>query len=478
MISIDKFLLSYTYPIAKLFEEMYLEVEPRQRVRYMINLYEGIVNYLALIGLANYIYLELEDSKVDDARIELNIPSLGSWVKLMKHLENSLRSNQSLIHLTNLNKIHREDSIFNACQHLSQLLGSVLPKKVKFFHFLDLVVQFRNDYIGHGRLNIREAKKISQPLESAITQWLEESSILAIDNLIYIDRVEWKGKHFSYNGTNLNNGTSLKPIILERNKPVTPNQVYLHIQRDDALIPLYPLIIFNNDDRILYSYSRLSEKGEIKLVCPYSIPGGRSVFQMSFDGSSITGDIINKKPAKANDLNDQRGNLVHKLDNIFNMIRRIQNDSWLTDSQRSVWSQLNKLLEPPYYVINIYGESGVGKTFIGWLLENKKIAQYFDADDFLSASNKGFQRVVLDGYDPSRRSVRNLRTLLKTMNIEQAVILTKRRAQDDIPCLHLSITQRDIDIVKASLYREMNLRIPDGEYHNLWDCFLVLEEQE
>ena len=160
----------------------------------------------------------------------------------------------------------------------------------------------------------------------------------------------------------------------------------------------------------------------------------------------------------------------------LDLIKTNLTENWLTDSQREVWMQLSKFMEPPYYVVNIYGASGTGKTFLGWLLQKQKRALYADASDPSWQSWKGQYLVVLDGYDSSRRAVRSLRSQLQLWNIGQAIILTCQKAQDDIPCLHLAVTDKDIQIVKATLYRELEMIIPEGNHRNLWDCLKHLEE--
>jgi hypothetical protein len=84
--------LHYPLPIAKLYEAMQLEREPRQRVRKLVDLYERTAQYLALAGLAHCARLELQDPRVEALRSGLERPSLGHWVGLLKMLSGALRS--------------------------------------------------------------------------------------------------------------------------------------------------------------------------------------------------------------------------------------------------------------------------------------------------------------------------------------------------------------------------------------------------
>jgi hypothetical protein len=199
---------------------------------------------------------------------------------------------------------------------------------------------------------------------------------------------------------------------------------------------------------------------------------------LSFDESIIMGVKTATDFTPSGDTHENlRGAPVSKFVKTLNLIRTNLTEAWLTDSQKEVWTQLNKLMEPPYYVVNIYGASGTGKTFLGWLLQEQGRAIYADASDPSWQSWKGQPLIILDGYDSSRRAVRSLRSQLQLCNIGQAIILTRQKAQDDIPCLHLAVTDKDIQVVKATLYRELEVIIPEGNHRNLWDCLKYLEEQ-
>lgn len=286
----DQIKLSCPLHIAKLYEAMTLENEPRQRVHKLVELFEGIVRYLGLIGLASYIYYKLSDDRVEKIRAELERPSLGSWVSLLRTLDVRLRQEKKIFLLsTPANKTRQNDSIVEAFLILSRTIDINQPKKVNLIHFLDSIVEFRNK-IAHETLSRYEAKQVLSHLESAIIQWMTELSILQHHALVYIDRVEWRAQHFLCLVTNLNTGHSLSPFTLERDEPVTGEQVHLYQPINGNLIPLHPFFFFNNDTHLLYIYTRLSDKRELTLRCPYEISGeAEPTYSMSYDESIITG---------------------------------------------------------------------------------------------------------------------------------------------------------------------------------------------
>ena len=477
---VDQIRLSYPLPIAKLYEAMYLENEPRQRVRKLIDLFEGISCHLVLIGLASYIYHELLDPKVEEFRPRLERATLGSWLELLIAIDAALRCNDQSSLLADPKRIHRDDSIFKARRMLTKLSTGRSSKirKLRLSHFFDSVVQFRNKKIGHGSLSLLEAKTVLKPLESAISQWLAELSILHQQHLVYIDRVEWQDPHFVCYGTNLNSGTSLIPFELTRDRPITHGHVYLYQPASGSLIQLYPFFVFDNNTHVLYVYDELSGKQELILRCPFESPAAEVAHYVNYDGSIIMGIGPVTDPTTSSDAHENlRGATVSKFAKTINLIRANLTETWLTDLQNKVWMQLNKLMGPPYYVVNIYGATGTGKTFLGWLLQKQGRAIFADAADPSWQSWKGQSLIVLDDYDSSRRAVRSLRSQLQLWNIGQAIVLTRQKAQDDIPCLHLAVTDRDIQIVKATLYRELGVIIPEGNHRNLWDCLKDLEEE-
>lgn len=478
---VDQIRLSYPLPIAKLYESMYLESEPRQRVRKLVDLYEGTSRYLVLCGLARYIDDELSHPKVEEARSDLARATLGSWVRLLKAVDTALIDSELASLLPDPKRIYKDDAIAHATRVLIDLTAE-RPQKIrrlKLIHFLDSVVQFRNKKIGHGHLSIPEAQTVVGPLESGISQWLSELSALQEQLLVHIERVEWRDPQFVCYGTNLNSGASFIPLKVLRDDPVTHDHAYLFHSESDRLIPLYPFFIFDTHRRVLYAYDEFSQAQGLVLRCPYESSNAEPAHYVSYDKSIITGGESEiKGSAGGDDTIMEPGAVVSEFARTVRLIRANMSESWLTDSQTEVWRQLNKYKGPPYYVVNIYGAAGVGKTFLGWLLAKQGVGVYGGGDTPAWESWRGQRLIVLDGYDSSRRAVRSLRSELQSWDIGQAIVLTRQRAQDDIPCLHLGVTEQDIQIAKATLYRELEVIVPEGDHRNLWDCLMELEERD
>ena len=81
--------LGYPLPICNLYQSVRIESESRHRIHKLVDLVEGTVRYLSLLGLAHYSNEHLYDSHVEDARKKLEKPSFGHWVGLYRSLTNS-----------------------------------------------------------------------------------------------------------------------------------------------------------------------------------------------------------------------------------------------------------------------------------------------------------------------------------------------------------------------------------------------------
>ena len=265
--------LVYPLPLAKVYEAVRLEMEPRLRVRKLIEFYEETIRYLALVGLSSYAYHGLSTDKVERMRQEIGRPTLGTWLDLLKTVTKALRPKDRHFFSPPFSQKYQEgDAIYEATQAIRKLLDSAPFKEVTLTSFLDTLINFRNNKIGHGSLAESEAKRILPHLEGGLNAWLDSCTLLKERHLVYIDRVEWKDPDFLFTGMNLNSGTTLGPLSLRVGTAVTPQLVYLHDPQQNSFVPLLPYLTFDRDTRLIYIYNRLSNQGEPELHCPYEPP--------------------------------------------------------------------------------------------------------------------------------------------------------------------------------------------------------------
>jgi len=281
--------LEYPLPIAKLYEAMCLETEPRQRVRRQVELFERTCQYLVLVGLACYNHHALSDSKVETARQYLGRPSLGHWVSTVKALSRALAPHEPDFLTADPARIYRSDAISGAVEAISQIIGTDVPKKLRLHHFLDAVVEFRNKRVGHGLLSPAEAHAVSPRLEAGLTHWLGDIDFLRERDLIYVAQVRYETSQYICVGTRLSSGTSLTPAELSRENPVDPKRVYLYCPKGDELYALHPFFHYDEYTQLLYLYAGLSAQERLILRCPYDAPGAETEYTEDLDKTYILG---------------------------------------------------------------------------------------------------------------------------------------------------------------------------------------------
>ncbi len=261
---------TYPHHLAKVYETTQLEKDDRQRVRKLVALFEETVRDLALDGLAIYRHRGLQDTAVEQARTKLTKPTLGHWLDLLKKVDKALDDLQPRLLTPPLNKVHRNDAISEAVPIMARILNQTGVKKVKHVQFLDTLVTFRNNKIGHGALTKPQARQVVGPLAAAMDQWLAGLAFPPQWKLVAVESVIWEDPNFLLSGYDLNAGVSA--YLFERHWPdkLSPKQVYLQSPDGDELIPLHPFYWYDFDRRNLYIYHRLTDDlKRAELACPY-----------------------------------------------------------------------------------------------------------------------------------------------------------------------------------------------------------------
>lgn len=140
-------------------------------------------------------------------------------------------------------------------------------------------------------------------------------------------------------------------------------------------------------------------------------------------------------------------------------IRDRLNIGWLTPSQKHVWEEIQRFDGPLHRVINIYGASGTGKTFLGWLMDRLNYATYSTGPE---SPKPLLPRLILDDTSPERSFTRRLRSLVDQYHIQQLILLSQQRVDElAMPAFELRVTQEDMEIFQANLYRHLEITLPE-----------------
>ena len=134
---------------------------------------------------------------------------------------------------------------------------------------------------------------------------------------------------------------------------------------------------------------------------------------------------------------------------ILNQIKEKYTYDWLMPSQSAIYDMINNFIGPPHKIINVYGKEGSGKTFLGWVLNQKGIGKYFPSLDDLTDN---VEIAIIDCTQYDRDFVRGLRNRLWSKHVRQAIILTRYRAEDSIPSFALDLNEDDIRVFLKGIY--------------------------
>ena len=158
-------------------------------------------------------------------------------------------------------------------------------------------------------------------------------------------------------------------------------------------------------------------------------------------------------------------------------IRDRLSTDWMTPSEQQVWEQLHRFDGPPHRVVNIFGPSGSGKSFLGWLMERERYATY---GHWASQPKPVLPRLVLDSAYTDQASTRALRPLVDEYGIHQIILLSRHRVDERaMPVFELQITADDLECVCGNLYRYLDLIVPASRgYRNYHDAITAILEKE
>ena len=153
---------------------------------------------------------------------------------------------------------------------------------------------------------------------------------------------------------------------------------------------------------------------------------------------------------------------------LTNRIKDTFSDDWLTPSQTKIYRKLINGYKT-HKIINIYGKPGVGKTFLGWNLNEKFHPDSTYTKDIEASSAKSI--VILDDYRYTKNEIRKLFPIMQFNNISKIFLITSSKAQDDIVSLELKFTENDRKAFKHNIFVNLCIKFeaekPNWNMHNL-----------
>lgn len=166
------------------------------------------------------------------------------------------------------------------------------------------------------------------------------------------------------------------------------------------------------------------------------------------------------------------------MNNFIRVVNRIKlncSKDWLTPSQEKTFNECNKFVHS-YFLVNVYGDLGVGKTFLGWILKKENFGTYFSSyQAFENKKGKYTGKLILDNCSSDRIFSRNLRNLGLSIGLEWIIFITDKKVNDDVPSIKLCFTNDDSNCAKANLWRYNMIIKDDHEITNLKDLIKATE---
>jgi len=155
---------------------------------------------------------------------------------------------------------------------------------------------------------------------------------------------------------------------------------------------------------------------------------------------------------------------MNSLDNLNARIRDRLTLEWLTPSEKAIWELIQRYDGPPHWVINIYGTEGTGKTFLGWCMERQGYATY---GLWGTPPQPMHPRLALDDASTERSEAREVRPWIERLGIKQIILLTRFRVDEQaMPAFELRVTDEDLAVCRANLYRHLRLVVPEEAQRN------------
>lgn len=153
---------------------------------------------------------------------------------------------------------------------------------------------------------------------------------------------------------------------------------------------------------------------------------------------------------------------MSEYDKVLNSIKDQCLRQYATPAQEQIFEMiLNKFKTQK--IVNVYGSTGVGKTFLGWLLERHGYGKYCVNREELDGLQKECKWVILDNGPISREESRALRVVLLDKSIKQMVVLTNKPIDEEIPKLQLCFGTEEREKFKQNLYLICNIQVLNEE---------------
>jgi RNA polymerase subunit RPABC4/transcription elongation factor Spt4 len=261
-----KILGEYPYPIARSYYRAYKQTRDETQIHdFMMDLYEVIVKYMAVLVMSQYASEGGGDQTVTDSLQALERPSLGNWVGWMRDIISFYGKQRKPLVVselsTCLNEKYREGTaVLKGYNELKKIVFSQMNRgddkqvqTVTLRDFLELLLQYRNGTAHGAKLSAYDREKVVNVLSPAMEEMLDHMAFLARYRLVWINSVQRAGgrtRQYEHYVTDLtgNYPSSVRDPYLMANDEAIPEQLYINAagQEYSPALNLHPLLIYYN----------------------------------------------------------------------------------------------------------------------------------------------------------------------------------------------------------------------------------------
>jgi hypothetical protein len=179
----------YPRPIAWTLSEVDRCVGDRDLRDMLLAAFEDITRYLTLVALARYSEYFANDRRsdhVENALQHLKRPSFGHYVRALDTLDHFLWDCEDPYALgLSVKRVNP------AAVRLYHATGTSTPKQISVAMLLSRVVEIRNREKGHGYTGQYDARVVTNLLQPALIELLEQLPLLVARPLVWIERIEY-----------------------------------------------------------------------------------------------------------------------------------------------------------------------------------------------------------------------------------------------------------------------------------------------
>lgn len=149
-----------------------------------------------------------------------------------------------------------------------------------------------------------------------------------------------------------------------------------------------------------------------------------------------------------------------------NVLKQHASLSFLTPSQSNLLCVLQSQMQYANR-INLYGDAGVGKTFLAWVLCAETGALYVPSPARLREGRVASTHVVVDDVDGGRDESREIwQDVLQAA--KSALLITRSPIQDHVAHAHLQLRPDDLEVAVQNMSRVCGFHRDSGNGINLW----------